>query len=149
VSKTCVILVVDDSPDDVFLIGVAFKKIGVAGKLMAVSNEREACQYLEGAGSYHNREENPLPDIVISDAMLGTTSGLDLLAWFRKEPKFRDVPFILYSGTISPTDAQRAVALGATAYLEKSGDTTQTKRQLREIISHLPEHCRQEWLKDA
>jgi CheY-like chemotaxis protein len=142
----CTILLVDDNEDDAFLVWRALAKIGFDGMFRRVSDAASARAYLEGSGPFEDRDYNPAPQLVLSDSHLGTSSGLELLQWTRQEPQLREVPFILFSSSLSPEEAQTAVANGATAYFVKPAQFEKTIEQLREIVSHMPERCRP-WLK--
>jgi CheY-like chemotaxis protein len=71
---------------------------------------------------------------------------VQLLEWTRHEPQFSEVPFVLFSGSISPEDAKAAVENGATAFFVKPAAFEETIVQMHEIVSHMPERCRP-WLK--
>ena len=142
----CTILLVDDDEDDAFIVRRALERIGFDGMFRRVPDAESARAYLEGAAPFEDRDYNPAPQLVLSDSKLGTMSGLELLRWTRHAPPLREVPFILFSGSLSPRDAQEALESGATAYFVKPTEFEATVAQIREIILHMPEHCRP-WLK--
>ncbi len=147
-NSQCTILFVDDNADDAFLVRRALSKIGFDGMFRRVADADAARAYLEGAAPFEDRDYNPLPQLVLSDSKLGTTSGLELLQWTRRESKFSDVPFILFSGSLSPGDADVALENGATAYFVKPAEFEETTERLKEIVAHMPPHCRP-WLKST
>jgi CheY-like chemotaxis protein len=142
----CTILLVDDNEDDAFLVRRALEKIGFDGMFRRVSDAASARAYLEGSEPFEDRDYNPAPQLVLSDSHLGTSSGLELLQWTRQEPQLHDVPFILFSSSLAPQEAEAAVANGATACFVKPARFEKTMEQLREIVAHMPERCRP-WLK--
>jgi len=58
------ILHVEDDPNDVLLIGLAFRKSGIAAGLHVVNDGEQAIQYLAGQGAYANRQTFTLPTFV-------------------------------------------------------------------------------------
>ena len=60
--ERAVILVVDDSEEDILLIRRAFEKAYLSNPVFAVRSGAEAISYLQGEGRYSSRDEFPLPD---------------------------------------------------------------------------------------
>ena len=142
----CTILLVDDDENDAFLVRRALEKIGFDGVIRRVPDAESARAYLEGATPFDDRDYNPSPQLVLSDSKLGTTSGLDLLRWTRQAPQLKHVPFVLFSSSLSPAEAEQALDSGATAYFEKPAEFDATVKQMRDIVAYMPEACRP-WLK--
>jgi CheY-like chemotaxis protein len=142
----CTVLLVDDDEDDAFVVRRALEKLGFDGMFRRVADANNARAYLEGKAPFEDREYNPAPQLVLSDSHLGTCTGLELLKWTRGEASLRDVPFVLFSSSLSPDDAKAALENGATAYFVKPAAFEETIAQVREIVSHMPEECRP-WLK--
>ncbi len=59
------------------------------------------------------------PDVLILDILMGAVSGLDLLEFIRKRPEWKELPIIMLSTEASDVMVERALALGADAYLTK------------------------------
>jgi CheY-like chemotaxis protein len=137
---------VDDDEDDAFLVRRALEKIGFDGMFRRVPDAQGARAYLEGSAPFDDRDYNPAPQLVLSDSHLGTSSGLELLQWTRNEPQLSDVPFVLFSGSLSQAEATAALESGATAFLVKAAEFEKTVEQMREVVSHMPEKCRP-WLR--
>ena len=66
------VLVVDDDPDDVFLLSRAFLTAGLSHRVMHVRNGLEAVGYLAGDNNYVDRFKYPLPSLVILDLKIRT-----------------------------------------------------------------------------
>ena len=80
------ILLVEDDPDDVLLIQRAVRKAKIANPLQVVGNGDDAVAYLAGEGPYGDRERYPLPVLMLLDLKLPRRSGLEVLAWLRRQP---------------------------------------------------------------
>ena len=112
------VLLVEDNPDDVFLMRRVFKKARIMAQLLVVSDGRQAVSYLEGTGEYHDRQLYPLPDLVFLDLKLPFLHGFVVLAWIRKQAHLNDVRVIILTSSMEDQDREKAAALGA-PYLVK------------------------------
>jgi CheY-like chemotaxis protein len=107
------ILHIEDNPDDVVLTALAFRKARVAAKLEVATDGEKAIAMLSNGGA------NPLPSCVLLDIKLPSISGLEVLAWIRKQPHIRRVPVIMLTSSLLASDLNQAYDLGANSYLIK------------------------------
>jgi CheY-like chemotaxis protein len=114
-------LLVEDSPDDVYLVERAFSKSGEGHRLHVVSDGQEAMDYLMGVGVYHDREKHPIPGVILLDIKMPRISGLEFLQWLqeRAPERLRIIPVIVMSGSEEERDIKTAYKLGANCYLVK------------------------------
>ena len=126
------ILQVEDDPNDVFLLQHAMKKMGVANPIQVATDGRQAIAYLQGAGKFADREQFPLPSLVLLDLKLPHVMGLEVLKWIRMQPGTALVVLIL---TASAEDADIAAAyrLGANGFLVKPSESS----KLEDIVKAL------------
>src|SRR5262245_13616336 len=108
-----VILVTEDDPTDVLLLRRAFERAGIPSRLEVVSNGEEAISYLAGEGTYADRNLHPLPSVVLLDIKLPRTSGIDVLAWIRRQPEMNRLPVIMLTSSGRAADLRRAYEAGA------------------------------------
>lgn len=114
------ILIVEDEPNDVFLIERAFRKCDSHHVLHSVGDGDEAIAYLDGTREFADRQKYPLPSIVLLDLKLPKRSGLEVLAWLRSRPDSRKrLPVVIFTSSKQATDINRAYELGANSYLVK------------------------------
>jgi CheY-like chemotaxis protein len=145
--KQCVILLVEDDSNDAFFISRALTELGFDGRIEHVTATQAARDYLSGAGIYADREKFPQPDIVVSDSILpGRGSGIELLEWMRTQT-FKETPFIILSGEITPDVKERATSAGVRRLLRKGTNFRDTQQALREALLEMPPECRP-WLKE-
>ena len=79
------VLVVEDSPNDVFLLQRAFSKTGPEAPLHFARDGQEALDYLKGVDRFADRNLYPLPTLLVVDLKLPGIDGFDIIQWVRKE----------------------------------------------------------------
>ncbi|HEX7862186.1 MAG TPA: response regulator [Verrucomicrobiae bacterium] len=114
-----VILLVEDSEDDIFLMKRAFKAAGITNPLFVVNDGEAAVDYLSGKGVFANRDEYPYPSLIFLDLKLPYLTGFDVLDWHQKQNGLPEAIFIVISSSNQPTDLNRAYRLGASSYVVK------------------------------
>src|SRR6266480_4246211 len=108
------ILVVDDSENDLILMEIAFRKAGFKAPLQVVHNGQEAIAYLAGEGQYSNRDQFPLPAVILLDLNMPMKNGFDVLAWLRSQPPaLKRISTIILTASVRSEDVQRAFDLEA------------------------------------
>ena len=113
------VLLVEDNPDDVFLIQRAFKKAGLENPLQVVIDGEQAVAYLSGSGSYGDRERYPLPSLLLLDLKLPRRDGHEVLAWLRSQADLRRLVVVILTSSRELSDIDRAYEMGANSYLVK------------------------------
>jgi CheY-like chemotaxis protein len=112
------VLLVEDNPDDVFLMRRVFKKAGITLPLQVVTDGKQAISFLEGTGDYHNRQFYPLPDLIFLDLKLPFLHGFVVLAWIRKQAQLNAVRVVILTSSMEDQDREKAEAFGS-PYLVK------------------------------
>jgi CheY-like chemotaxis protein len=106
------ILHVEDNPDDVMLVGIAFTKAGASAKLEVATDGEKAIAALQ-------KGRDSLPACVLLDIKLPSISGFEVLSWIRSQPQFKRLPVVMLTSSLLPSDINRAYDLGANSYLVK------------------------------
>ncbi|HSM77311.1 MAG TPA: response regulator, partial [Bryobacteraceae bacterium] len=104
--KTLQLLIVEDNPADAELVLRELTRAGFAPQWSRVETEADYLAALKKA-----------PDIILSDYSLPQFSGLRALELLQASG--RDIPLILFSGTVGEDVAVEAMRLGAVDYLLK------------------------------
>lgn len=91
--------------------------------------------YLEGVGSYQNRQLFPLPGLLLLDLHY-SNSGLATLSWLRADGFLDKFPVIGIGSSILENVVRTAFDLGLSGYLEKPSDLGNLARMI----------CRLEWI---
>ena len=113
------ILLVEDDPNDVFLIQRAFRKANLANPVQVMKDGEAAVLYLSGQEPYADRDRYPLPMLMLLDLKLPRRSGLEVLEWLKQQPKLKRLPVVVLTSSREHTDLNRAYDLGANSYLVK------------------------------
>jgi len=113
-------LYAEDDPNDVVIFKIAFKRATLPHSLYTVSDGQEAIDWLNGKGTYADREKYPFPDVLILDLKMPRKTGFDVLEWARGQKEFAKLAIFVLSSSDEPSDVKRAYALGATTYFVKS-----------------------------
>jgi CheY-like chemotaxis protein len=132
------ILLVDDSENDLVLMSLAFKKAEFDRPLQIVYDGEEAIAYLEGDGSYADRDKYPLPGLVLLDLNMPKKNGFEVLAWVRAQPAIRRIPIIILTASIRTEDVELAYDLGANSFLVKPA-------AIEDLVAML--RCLKNWLQ--
>ena len=112
-------LLVEDNENDILFVRNAFTKANVLNPVVAVKNAEDAMAYFMGIGSFKNRDEFPLPSLVLLDLTLPGMSGLDFLKWLREQPGFGRTRVVVLTGSTLLRDVNEAYQLGANSFLTK------------------------------
>src|ERR1051325_4774959 len=114
-----VILLVDDSENDIELIRRAIERAGLTNRLVAINDSEEVMAYFQGLGKYGDRDKYPLAHLVLLDLKMPKVDGFELLTSIRGQPGLTGVPVIVLTSSDLLFDVTRAYELGASSYLVK------------------------------
>ena len=146
VNSNLVILLVEDSEDDVFFMKRALKAAGVDNPLRIARDGQEAIDYLAGTGAYADRSEHPMPSLILLDLKLPYQSGLEVLKWMRDERPEGGPFVIVLTSSREPNDLKTAYQYGAKSYLVKPSSAELLTEMIRALRSYwlnfnqFPEH---------
>ena len=116
-------LVVDDSPPMRKMIVFALARIREL-TLVEADDGVDALRKLAGARF----------DLVITDINMPILDGLKLVKRLRADESYADVPIIIITTEGAAEDRQRALALGANAYITKPIQAGQVVKLVRQIL---------------
>ncbi len=108
------ILLVEDSEDDVELTLRALRRNGIRSHVEVARDGAAALDYLQGKGV--------LPAVVLLDLNLPKLSGLEVLERIRAHPRTRLLPVVILTSSGDEADLVKCYALGANSYVRKPVD---------------------------
>src|SRR5688500_5494419 len=116
--KPQVVLSVDDNDVDGALLERAFKRTSIPARLFRVSEGPQAMAYLAGDGIYRDRENYPLPDLVLLDLAMPKMSGVEVLKWIRAQSLsvVKKTRVLIFTASEKPEDFRAANDIGADGY---------------------------------
>lgn len=101
------VLLIEDEPNIIEAITFILLRKGI--KVDAHSNGASALETVKSTN----------PDAVILDVMLPNRSGFDILQDIREDTDFAEIPVMMLTARGQTKDRERAMELGATAYMTK------------------------------
>jgi CheY-like chemotaxis protein len=119
ITRTPVILLVEDSSADAYLVRESLSKHLQEFVLQVVSDGEKAFKLIEAADL---DASIPCPSLMLLDLNLPKRSGQEILLRFRKSPRCGHVPVVILTSSDSPADRAETAKLGATAYFRKPPD---------------------------
>jgi two-component system response regulator YesN len=123
------ILIVDDEKDDIDLLRRRLRDAGVPHPVLPFVNSAEALDFLR---ALPNEPEAMLlqPAVMFLDINMPVVHGFVFLKWVRSQADLDDMQVIMVSGSDKPADRERALKLGADAYLVKFPEPAMLKATL-------------------
>lgn len=116
-----VILVAEDSEDDVDLLKIAFRRLGIKNPIQVVRDGQEAIDYLSRSGEFTDRQRYPFPAIIFLDLKMPRKTGLEVLEWLSHKDGCSVIPTMVFTSSSQESDIAKAYKLGANCYMVKPG----------------------------
>ena len=139
-----VVLLVDDDANFATLVKLAFTTAWPEAVLQIVGDGEAAIQYLLGHERYADRQQFPVPSLILLDLNMPRVDGFQVLSWKREIHELNALPVVVWSTSDLPENVQQAYSLEAVAYLVKPtafNDYTEIVKRLKNI-SMLPDAIR-------
>lgn len=135
-AEQAVILLVEGEEEYVLLIKEAFSRANITNPIQVVWNGEEAISYLQGEGKYANRNEYPLPDLILLDINMPRVNGFEVLQWIRQQPGLATVRVLMLTSPDQIRDVNEAYRLGANSLMVKPTDF-EDRTELSRVINDL------------
>jgi CheY-like chemotaxis protein len=125
------VVIVDDDPYDAVLSEGVIHELQPRFPVQILTSGEDVVAYLQGEDLYSDRNQYPLPGLVLLDLKMPKMDGFAVLEWLKAHPEHAEVPIVVLSGFVDMVEqVTRAYGHGAHAFLTKPV-------QLRDIQSIL------------
>ena len=119
------ILLVEDSEDDVELTRRALRKNHICNRVEVVRDGVEALEFLFGEGAYTGRDPSQRPEIILLDLNMPRLGGLEVLKRVRADERTRMIPVVILTSSKEERDLVQSYTEGANSYIQKPVDFQQ------------------------
>lgn len=123
----CVVLIVEDDPDQLALAGL---RVGMAGYQVRVATSVNAL--------LHSVLEEGAPDLLLLDVFLPDGNGFDLLVKLRRHPVLGSLPIVMLTSENKPEYVGKGLLLGADGYIIKPYTMNILADVIRRVLRHEP-----------
>lgn len=117
-SKSVVILMADDDPDDRLLTKEAFEENKLNNELRFVENGEELMDYLHHRGKY-NDSNAPRPGLILLDLNMPKKDGREALGEIKQDPELKRIPVIVLTTSKAEKDIVNSYNLGVNSFITK------------------------------
>lgn len=79
------------------------------------------------------------PDIILLDLMMPVMDGYKMLQILKTDPKFADIPVLVFSARGQPEEVEKAMNLGAAGYIVKATTRpNEVVEQIKKVLNQKP-----------
>jgi CheY-like chemotaxis protein len=138
------LLIVEDNPGDVTLIGEALEGTGIDFQVQHCETAIAALQLIRG----YEPAGKDMPDVILLDYNLPAGTALDILGAVKGNPALSGVKTAVVTCSVAPRDREQALAAGADLFVYKPSDFDQFMDSIRTAVLTLLDqpHCTSEAL---
>ena len=131
------IIVVEDEPDEAFLLKQAFQKCGVSNPIHIFRDGQQVIDYLSKQGNASGKPvADAPPALMLLDLKMPRKTGFEVLEWVRAQPGLRRLVVVMMAFSSDLSDINRAYQLGCNSYLLKPGNVDQLADMIKLINSY-------------
>jgi CheY-like chemotaxis protein len=113
------VIIIDDEPDDLFLLRRLLEKGGVKNPVITCLDSEDVRTFFAASAVMQKKVPEFAPCVLFTDLKMPKIDGFELLEWLRKQKAFDGLTIVVMSSSDLPADVERAQKLGADHYLLK------------------------------
>lgn len=132
-SRSQIILLVEDNPDDVALTLRAFDKSKIVNEIVVVRDGEEALDFLFATGAHASRDADVMPEVILLDLKLPKIDGLEVLRRIRADERTRRVPVVILTSSKEDRDIVSSYEHGANSFVRKPVDFAEFVEASRQL----------------
>lgn len=118
-SKSIIILMADDDPEDRMLAQDALEEARLDNELHFVTDGEELIEYLNRRGEYEELKTQPLPGLILLDLNMPRKDGREALQEIKSNPKLRHIPIVVLTTSTAEVDIVKTYDLGVNSFITK------------------------------
>ncbi|HLL95344.1 MAG TPA: response regulator [Spirosoma sp.] len=124
------IVIIEDDPDDQFLLDVIFQKLGYTNRVIYFFDGQQALDYLD--------ETNDVPFLILSDIDLPILDGFALREKLHNDArlKLKCIPYLFFSTAIDQRTVIDAYSLSVQGFFIKPESITTLEETISTIIHY-------------
>jgi CheY-like chemotaxis protein len=111
------------------------EEMGRAIGLMLTLLACEATLFFNARTSVQALLTGKKPDMMVVDVNMPEVSGMDLIEFLRRRPEWKDTPIIMLSTEAADTTVEKALRLGADAYILKPVTLEELEKAMADAFS--------------
>jgi CheY-like chemotaxis protein len=118
-NRVMTILMVDDDPEDYYLVKAAMMENGLPNDLRHVSDGEKLMDYLSRRGKYKDPESSLLPCLILLDLNMPGKDGREVLRDIKTDPASRHIPVVVFTTSSEADDIVESYRMGASSFINK------------------------------
>jgi len=127
-NQNCEIILLDDDDDDFFFLKEAFRAYSDQITLHHLTDHTTLLASLQSAKT--------LPSLILLDMHLGGEDGLSILTQLKQNKHLRDVPVVVWSGSIADQQVNQCYQAGASSVVIKSDNQPDLERVIQQLCDY-------------
>lgn len=113
------ILLVEDDPDDIYLISEAITECQLSVRLNVVENGEQLLDYLYQRENFSDPLESPRPDLILLDLNMPRKDGREVLEDIKADPVLCAIPVVVLTTSNADEDLSNSYRNGASGFITK------------------------------
>lgn len=127
-----VILMLEQDPDDRFITSSVFEENQYKAQLEFVNSGEAVFAYLD-----HCRENRlPFPAMILINLHTTPQDGREILKQLKEKTHYKHIPVVILSGSNNPAIARECYALGASSYIQKPAQLSETNEKIASFFRY-------------
>lgn len=135
-SKHFIILHAEDDENHAKFVQFSLKDSMTSVSLKHVINGEEALDYLNNRNKFWNKEDNPIPDLILLDLRMPRIDGITVLKEIKSSVKFKKIPVVVLSSSAAEQDISMCYNYNANSYMIKPLDFDKFIQLINVIVSY-------------
>jgi CheY-like chemotaxis protein len=127
-NQHCEIVLFDDDEEDYYFLQKAFKVYSDQITLHHLTTSTDILASLQSAQT--------LPSLILLDMHMNGVNGFDILNMLKQDSHLRDIPVIVWSGSLSDNEVNQCYQAGASSVVFKSDDQSGLERVIRQVCEY-------------